>query len=43
MVCCQAQARRQAPPSVLELEELRGKVQQLEVEVTSAAGKHQKE
>ncbi|CAL8311629.1 unnamed protein product [Boreogadus saida] len=39
----EAQAQMQAPPSVLELEELRGKVLKMEVEVTSATTKHQKE
>ncbi|XP_059897316.1 centromere-associated protein E isoform X2 [Gadus macrocephalus] len=39
----EAQAQMEAPPSVLELEELRGKVLKLEVEVTSATTKHQKE
>ncbi|XP_030200943.1 centromere-associated protein E isoform X2 [Gadus morhua] len=39
----EAQAQMQAPPSILEREELRGKVLKLEVEVTSVTTKHQKE
>ncbi|CAL8312485.1 unnamed protein product [Lota lota] len=39
----EAQGRTQAPPSAVELEELRNKVLKLEVEVTSATSKHQKE